>query len=530
MAATEADATTDEAGRLRRFIGGLDPAPRVMTDPEIAKEINDPFGRLLVEAASAPATVSDVLDLIGPPDDPSGPLLDQTVYLTHDAGQIPLAAAPDLIRRPRAVVLRRDDRARDAVFVAPSMRDGGTLEVMGWDTTKALFNYYERRHGDGGAAVWLWRGDTSHAWSETTRGHGCFACHLNGEVVMKELRLPWQNWDSQNSSIKPESLPPDSPLKTDPLFSLSDNRFLRSGEQLELALKQWIAATNATKVRRYQSGALGTAALLEPFFRTTTVNLVSSQEQSESVGNEPIGLPVSFFIDQRGLFDVGELFCDSMLSLSQNLAVPRSEYRRALRDLGFRLTQPGTFEKRPGDTFFAFFASEVPRVDFDLIAQAVRAGLVSRRTAVDLMLVDLPNPVYSTIRAALYERVRAASPADEQVAVDELVDEVFRAAAEDASLDAATRREASSFLSRQSTLDDAWEAAGCAVVDDYLGAVVQRFERGEYQPYFELLASRYEALRASDHAALIESHILLPQTNPYSNLTMRADGSVGQAP
>ena len=524
------NAQSDAASqKLLRFVEGIDPQPRAMTDMEIGIEIHDPFGVLLVdEPGRLPGTIDEVLDMIGLPDTHSTNLPDQTVYLVHEAGQISLAEAPNLVRRPRAVILRRDPLARQAVFIAPSMRQTGTLEVMGWDASKQVFNFYERGLATNGTSVWHWKGDSSSAWRAQTRSGACFRCHRNGEVNMKELRLPWQNWHSQSSTIKPESIPADSPLRTNPIFAITEeNRFLRGGDELEKIVNQWITRTNATKIVRYRAGQFGAEQLLEPFFRTTTMAMITSTDQSQSVGSEPVGLPVSFFIDQRGLLDVGELFCSNMLTLAGQIRLPRSKYRSYLADFGFRLEQPGGYDLDPGDTHFAFAASEVPRVDFDMISQLVATATVSRRMAANLLLVDFPNPVYSPIRQSLFDAlITWTLDAPRHMSLDDGLVSFFGNVARDPAKSPELRDAAQAFLDRWSLPEGDWKNNACNLVDSYLGRIAGRFAAGDAGDYFELLASRYASLRASDHASLIESHLLLPRTAAFSGLVMRADGTV----
>jgi hypothetical protein len=512
-----------------RYVEGLDASPRPMTEAEVATEIRDPFGMLLAESdAALPGDVTGVLALLGPPGMSSSTLPDQTVYIVHEAGQIPLAQAPDLVRRPRAVILRRDERAREAVFVAPSMREAGTLEVMGWDPGKGVFNFYERALGTDDAPIWIWKGDSSHAWRTQTRSHACFACHRNGEVNMKELRLPWQNWHSQSANIKPESIPEDSPLRIDPLYAIEPpSAFLRGGEELEDIVNQWIARSSASQIARFRAGKLGPEFLIEPFFRTTTLNLATSIEQSDSVATTPIPLPVSFFIDQRGLADVGTLFCPRMLTLANEVIVPRNEYRAMLQKFGFRLEEPGAYTLAPGDTHFAFAAPEVPRADFERVSQLVAGGLVSRQTATNLLLVDFPNPVYSPIREALWNAWQKQSPnVTPGASLDEALHTVLTAVSAAPDTPASVRAEAEAFLSRATLDEPNFKAHACTLIDAYLGAVAARLAAGEVEDYFRLLASRYAAVATSEHSALVESHLLFPKTDPFSGLVMRPSGTV----
>lgn len=516
-----------------RFIEGRDTSPRQLTKDEIARELSDPFGRLLANApAPLPGTLTEVLKLIEAPESATAELRDQTVYIVSSTGQITLSEAPDLIRRPRGIVLRRDDQARQAVFIAPSFRETSTLEVMGWDENKDVFNYYERRFAGQGDdnPIWLWKGDSSQAWDAQTRDQACFRCHRNGEVNMKELRLPWQNWHSQSATIKPDSIPDDSPLKTSPVFAISSsNPFLRGGDEFERVINHWISRSNATKIAKFEAGALDVSVVLEPFFKTTTATLTSSIEQSAPLVGPPIAVPVSMFIDNRGLIDVGEVICTSMTGLSEQVTIPRQKYRDALAALNFRMEDPGNFLKSPGDTHFALLTSEVPRVDFDLMQQLAGRGLLSKKTAANLMLIDLVNPVYSPVREGIWEKIRPDLQDIGNAPLDAEIVAVFEKLLP--TLEGGPIKDAlAGYLDRSSLTAPEFEAEACRIVDAYLSGVTTEFESGRFQQYMQLIASRHDAFRNSGHRHLIETELLLPKTGPFSGLTMRSDGTVGRSP
>ena len=58
---------------------------------------------------------------------------------------------------------------------------------------------------------------------------------------MKELSTPWVHWNSMKFNFS-QTLPPDSPLRTEPLLNPSNNLnsfdFLAGAERLELIVKK----------------------------------------------------------------------------------------------------------------------------------------------------------------------------------------------------------------------------------------------------------------------------------------------------
>lgn len=67
------------------------------------------------------------------------------------------------------------------------------LQCLAWDPVNERFNFYARsRRGDdetGGAApgLWVYAGNSTHAFAEGSRGRGPFDGHVSGSLVMKEL-------------------------------------------------------------------------------------------------------------------------------------------------------------------------------------------------------------------------------------------------------------------------------------------------------------------------------------------------------
>ena len=515
---------------LVRHVEGLDSEPRPFDEGDVERQLGDPFGKLIAAARDPrPGTLAEVLRLIDSLGTDAGGLVNQMVFIVSESGQITVAEAPQLKRRARAVIVRQNAAARDAVFVAPSMRaDGrGVIEVMGWDPHKALFNYYERAFDPSEIPVWIWKGDSSHAWNAQTRDGACFRCHRNGEPVMKELRQPWQNWHSPNATIKPESIPDDSPLKTDPLFSIvPESAFLKPADVFENVVKGWIGTLNRARIARYKAGELSVRNLLEPLFRTTTVNWQPSLDVSAGV--EAVRVPWTFFYNSSALGDAAELICDDSGAFGQTAPLlDRTAYNDALARLNFRLEEPGVYRKQPGDTHFAFLALEPARTDVDLIFNLVKQGVIGRRLAATLLLVDVPNPVYSPMREAMYAlvpdwRVGDVGPAGLDVRLPDL----FRGLHAAGTIPEPARTGISQFLALWASAPASWEADACRRLEAYLGNVGQRWRGGDHVPYFRLLGARRDRFLSSAHEKLKESELLFPKSDTSPGLVMHDDGTV----
>ncbi len=507
-----------------------------MAAEEIDRELRDPLAKLVLTDARLPSTVHELLAALDAHNEAPDGLPAQEVYLVSESGQILINdQSQGLARRERAVITRT--RGQDAiVMIAPSTRGGGELlEVMGWDADKKAFNYYERQ----GTRTWIWKGDSSHAFTEA-RGQGCFTCHMNGAPIMKELRVPWTNWHTQNAAIQDEAIPEDSPLKRDPLFS-PDN--LIKAEQLEHHIKAWVTKTNAGHLERLLDNQLDVRTALRPLFETTTANLVYSTEPSHG-GGATVPIPLAFFINAQGFdstarleVEVPEAFghCDPWCQP----AVGRSAYEEALTTFEFALKGPDNFVRKPGDTHFAFAIPEVAYEDNDRVKQLVRNGVITSHFAACGLAVDFPNPVYSKQRQQLLDFVPEATLAE--LGVQDISDTVAQAMARKAAELPechAARDALAQFLECWNAPTATWKRQLRRRFDTYLNHVATRLKTTTgFFDYVKLSEGRRKQFENSSHGALKESALLFPTLlKPFDGiprpeaLRMTADGMIAVQP
>ena len=90
-----------------------------------------------------------------------------------------------------------------------SNTDGLLVEVIAWDSSKQLFNFYELvKDSKTRRALWFFRGDSSLVladiqllYRQRTAGQQpfqgmlrCSGCHVNGGLIQKELAGPHNDW------------------------------------------------------------------------------------------------------------------------------------------------------------------------------------------------------------------------------------------------------------------------------------------------------------------------------------------------
>jgi hypothetical protein len=283
---------------------------------------------------------------------------------------------------------------------------GNFIEAMGWDDSQSRFNYYKfDRSGGETTPSWKFRGSSKDADLLTTanRQGTCMQCHINGGLVMKELFLPWNHWDSFSAKtpylLKGNSSwnvvkPANSPLKD-----------LKGAEDFEIStVLPGNTRFNERRINALKSAdgttITDTKRLLKPLFVTTEFNLLSSgalstlhpfAKPSNAPGSD-VFVPSSFFANTNMLNAV-EVFGDfSFPPLSS-------------KDYAHLVTQTKTSlnGKQPGDTNFAWFGPEPSHIDTDFISQLVQQNIVPKAFVAAALAVDLENPVLSSDRAKLWD-------------------------------------------------------------------------------------------------------------------------------
>ncbi|MQS16709.1 hypothetical protein F7Q99_32105 [Streptomyces kaniharaensis] len=502
--------TTLEAGRLYRRVGGVDEQARPVTPEELAA-LGDPMAVLFFRRGVFPMTVHDLLARL--PQPPGG--LPNAVYLIGEAGQIPLDASPAPFRDFRFAITRTALQNKDVdLLVSTGAGDDPTttfLQVAAWDPVAGVFNYYSRI-----SPSWVWAGDSWRALAQESRGRGCFDSHINGSVVMKELNLPWSNWQSQAATIH---LAPDSPVRSDPLFAQ-----VVGAENLELTVRALVSRWTAARLK----AVTGTGTVEQPdhlmrqLFTTTSVNLASSAVQSATVTatSGDFALPLGFWLNREALID------DLALPVTASLPrVPAAEYVASLTEFGFRLEEGASGFSQPGDTFFAFTAPEAAFEDNDVIRQMVQTGLVPAKFAACALMVDFTNPVFSADRARLMAYVPTGA-----TAVGALAGQIAQAITEAAEKLPATSPEAR-FAADWALADTDWPKIFAERIDAYLGRVAARIGTPSgFRDYVRLAESRRRDFK---RMRLDEFELTLPATDIPADaprLKMLDDATVVPAP
>lgn len=395
-----AEAGGDEI--LLRFVAGIDGAARPMSVDEM-NELGDMFSQSVLLAGKNPKTVRELFDALVLTKD--GALQDRRLFLVAEGGQARLTR-PDFEFNGRLVVTWQAAAAGSApdimLSTVPVADDPRALmQLIAWSTRDESFHFFERERRSG---AWVWAGNSFHAIDPRSRGKGPFDSHINGSLVMKELKAPWTHWHSVSASIAPEAIPSDSELLSAPIFQRLD-----SAHELEPIVKAAVRRWTRSRIRRSLSGKKlhDLPDYLKQVLWCTSVNLVSSTRVIGQPENGNYPLPPSFFVDFDALAFLSEELAEAASLLpAARLEVPAALYESAIAsaDIGI-LEDGGDGTRLQGDTHFAFLVPERAFEDFIVVQQLVTSGVLGARTALCLLLIDFQNPVFSPDRAALLKHV-----------------------------------------------------------------------------------------------------------------------------
>jgi hypothetical protein len=480
-----------------RFRLGRDATPAPMSAQEVSAELGDPFAQLLLSKGVFPLSLRALLAALDAHNASQNGIPFQRSFLVADGGKVVWTPQTATLRREFRFVISRSKSAGaqpDLLVSASTSIDSETifLQLIGWDPVHEVFHFYQRL-GQG----WAWAGTSWDALSDDTCGRGPFDSHVNGSLVMKELKAPWSHWHSMAASVTAESLAPDDSLRSESLFLQKSGAERLETEVVRPGIRRW---NDARFKRLFQNGVLRNApAFLRQVLFTTTVNLVSAPEERSQVRvGEPIHLPLSFFLNDEALLN--------LLELPANIQRPQVDgaiYTRCLTQYNVSISD-GNFVL-PGDAHFVFIVPEPAFEDQVVLQKLVRLGLMPPKLAATLLMVDFPNPLFSLRRVALLahmpQEVRAGDPSD---LAAKIVDSINQSGAAHGSVEA-------EFLQNWTLPDDQWQQAFARRIEDYMHRVEEATRTFEgFEPLFRLAESRRREFRKRP---LAEFRLTTPLTN-----------------
>ncbi|MFV0384056.1 hypothetical protein [Paracoccus sp. (in: a-proteobacteria)] len=426
-------------GMLYRFVAGMDQCVTPLSPSELGL-INSFFATNVLKKGLAPGNVADIVTYLDQASQPGT----RKSFVVGEGGQIPLSiASRDAPRDYRYVV----SWGTSALLSAAPGGHSSFLQVISWDETARHFDYFQYMpqidDQSGADKVWAWAGRSDFAYDSRSRGKGCFDCHTNGTIIMKELETPWNNWNSETASIVSSHVP--QAVAAEALFQGSSG-----AAQLQNLIEGGLNIFHAERIKRntildassHTCTLTGVPDFLHHVTTGTTVNFVSSQVRS--AGEEDVPVPLALLFGARLLRETLNVNPD----FSGDLSVPRAVYNNFLTQQKYALVQQGRngpLYTAPGSTYFAAF---VPDLSFEdvLVARLLTneqgcfsVPLIPAKFFAAIAMTDFANPVFSDKRPLLQayaDKIEQGTvSASQNTIVDDFVGAVRQAAGAQAPCD-----------------------------------------------------------------------------------------------
>ena len=285
-------------------------------------------------------------------------------------------------------------------LIANQQPDGLMVELIAWDPVKQVFNFYEVI-GDGQRSQWFYRGDSLDIMSDVERLHRqavpsrpqfgkrlrCSGCHTAGGPIMKELAAPHNDWSTSKRQL------PFGPQKPDAELS----RILKGlVDADELAASVKTGLTHLKESGKFQAArkARSLQEQLRPLFCPVELNLESDAQPLDDKTAQ-LTIPSGFFIDPR--------------LARKDIAINRAHYDAALST--FKVSFP-EISRADGD--HGWLTPVKAFSDMQSVESLINEGLIDQEFAVDVLAVDMTNPVFSAARSSLLRLLPNSASADWQ--------------------------------------------------------------------------------------------------------------------
>ena len=165
-------------------------------------------------------------------------------------------------------------------------------------------------------------------------------------------------------------------------------------------------------------------------------------------------------------------------------------YRDTLRRYNVGITD-GRF-RFDGDTHFLFVVPEAAYEDVHVLQRLLEHGILSRKLAASLLMVDFRNPVFSPRRRALMRYVPTDAPLGAPAAFDNAFIGAIRA-----TVDAGNGGAAESELLANWDLSETWPSVFEQRIGHFVAGVLSTIDRPDsFARIFELAESRRREFRS----------------------------------
>ncbi len=258
------------------------------------------------------------------------------------------------------------------------------IELIAWDDSKKLFNFYELI-GIGSGAKWFYRGDSQDILQDNQflylssspqfgKRLRCSACHTSGGPIMKELAPPHNDWWTQKRPLSFGSAKPSATVS-----KWVGN--LQSAEDFSFSVQQGTQKLFSSSIYQQIKSGLSLREQLRPLFCDTEINLISSLAPSS-------GGSRNFTVSSSGFLN--PLMAQTQLNFSTAAYTAfASKYKLQFPETGFK------------DADHLWLAPVKSYADLLSIEILVRKGLIDLKFVYDVLSLDAKNSLFSAERCQL---------------------------------------------------------------------------------------------------------------------------------
>lgn len=294
------------------------------------------------------------------------------------------------------------------------------IELIVWDQTKKLFNFYELIGTETGGN-WFYRGDSLDALSdnaylyreepEGAKKFGtimrCSACHSSGGPIMKELDFPHNDWWT---AARPLTFGTNRPSQQVSQW-MSE---LIEARQFADNVKTGIQKLESSATYQNFRQSMSLQERLRPLFCENEINLQSDISPNEAGKNE-INIP-------------GEFFLNPILGFT-SLQVSRRSHANLL--IANKMRFPETTR---GDADHAWLTPVKGYSDLLAIQTLLNAKVIDEEFIFDILMIDFEHPLFSSERCSLLKALPKNTDGDWKLEFMRNLSNIETAAAKKASV------------------------------------------------------------------------------------------------
>lgn len=384
---------------------------------KVAGRLNDPISNLAFRNGSdCPVSYTDIMEKLNRTDVEGCDAEDKRAGISTRFVSESAQAAGQATNY-RAVVTRTcNSRPKHGIIFslfgvqAGADRMPGNVEIMAFDETEGMFNYYETN----GSSEIKWFGNSKDMLTGPAgEQRRCAGCHTGGGLVMKELHTPWMHWEGHMDTPGVDDFIVAGANDTPRNENLGT---IASGAEFEGLVKNANRVWNEKRLAHARE-KLTTRDLLKPLFCTVEVNLDNGADFFSPVDGKKGTCSNDDAITCNVDADCGgentcsqkslmtrvnsDLLLDPIVKSFGSIDINHDDYQALLDANGSRLQGLNGAK----DTVFDFVYPERAESDKDYVQKLIDAGVVDAEFVKDVLMVDFTRPIFTDDRCDLLEFV-----------------------------------------------------------------------------------------------------------------------------